>query len=162
MPQVLGDEGEATMSTNHDVSKLDDLIVTTIDSIRGYEQAAEHADAGRYASFFAEMASERLGVVEALSNASRDLGGTPADYGSTAATVHRRWEDLRRVLGGGDDAILKEVERGEDYLKEEFDRVLNDDRMTGRTQAVVRDCYQSVQRGHDQARALRDQLAAAD
>ena len=44
------------MTTNHDVSKLDDLIVTTIDSIRGYEQAAEHADAGRY---FA--ASNRIG-----------------------------------------------------------------------------------------------------
>ena len=150
------------MSGNHDVSKLDDLIVTTIDSIRGYEQAAEHADAGRYATFFAEMASERLSVVEALSAASRAEGGTPAEYGSVAATLHRRWEDLRRALGGGDKAIAAEVERGEDYLKEEFDRVLKDDRLSPEAMAVVREAYTSVQRGHDAARELRDALAAAD
>jgi uncharacterized protein (TIGR02284 family) len=150
------------MSTNHDVSKLDDLIVTTIDSIRGYEQAAEHADAGRFAAFFGDMAAERRRVVEALSAKSRALGGTPADYGSAAATLHRRWEDLRRVLGGGDKAILSEIERGEDYLKEEFDRVLKDDRMSAGAQDVVRECHASVLRGHDGAKALRDALQAAD
>lgn len=150
------------MSTNHDVSKLDDLIVTTIDSIRGYEHSAEHADAGRYAAFFRDMAAERRRVVDALSEKSRELGGTPADYGSTAATIHRRWEDLRRAFGGGDAAILSEIERGEDYLKEEFDRVLNDERMSEGARAVVRQCYESVRRGHDSARALRDALQATD
>lgn len=146
------------MSTNHDVSKLDDLIVTTIDSIRGYEHSAEHADSGRFATFFRDMAADRRRVVEALAAKSRELGGTPADYGSTAATVHRRWEDLRSALGGGDAAVLSEIERGEDYLKEEFDRVLSDDHMTEGVQAVVRQCYASVERGHDSARNLRDAL----
>ncbi|UYY58756.1 PA2169 family four-helix-bundle protein [Sphingomonas sp. S2-65] len=150
------------MTTNHDVSKLDDLIVTTIDSVRGYEHSAEHADAGRYAQFFADMAAERRQVVEALSARSRAEGGTPADYGSAAATIHRRWEDLRRVLGGGDKALLAEIERGEDYLKEEFDRVRKDDRMSPESLNVVEQCYQSVLRGHDRARALRDQFQAAD
>ena len=86
------------MSTMHDVSKLDDLIITTIDSIKGYEHSADHADAHRYAGFFRAMAGERRGVVEALQAQSRALGGTPADYGSAAATIHRRWEDLRHAL----------------------------------------------------------------
>lgn len=149
------------MSANHDVSKLDDLIVTTIDSIRGYDQAADHADAGRFERFFRDMADDRRRVVEALSAKSIELGGTPAHYGSTAATIHRRWEDLRRVLGGGDTAILSEIERGEDYLKEEFDRVLNDTRMSPGAIGVVQQCYQSVLRGHDGARSLRDALQAA-
>lgn len=150
------------MSEMHDTSKLDDLIVTTIDSIRGYEQAAEHADAARYAQFFRDMADERRRIVEALSAKSREIGGSPADYGSTAATIHRRWEDLRRVLGGGDEAILSEVERGEDYLKEEFERVLDDERMSPGVIGVVRTCYESVLQGHDRAHKLRDQLQAAD
>jgi uncharacterized protein (TIGR02284 family) len=150
------------MSANHEVSKIDDLIVTTIDSVRGYEQAASHADAGRYGDFFADMAAERRNVIAALSEKSRELGGTPAEYGSTAATIHRRWEDLRRVLGGGDEAILSEIERGEDYLKEEFDRVLADDRMSPGAIGVVRECYQSVARGHDSVKRLRDVLQAAD
>lgn len=150
------------MTTNHDVSKLDDLIVTTIDSVRGYEHSAKHADAGRFVQFFEDMAEERRRVIEALSAKSRELGGTPAEYGSTAATIHRRVEDLRRVLGGGDEAILSEIERGEDYLKEEFDRVLADERMSPGALGVVRECYTSVLKGHDTTKKLRDLLQAAD
>ncbi|MEI9927103.1 MAG: PA2169 family four-helix-bundle protein [Sphingomonas sp.] len=149
------------MSEMHDVAKLDDLIVTTIDSARGYENAADHADAQRYAGFFREMAGERRGVVAELQAASRALGGTPSDFGSVAATLHRRWEDLRTALGGGDTAIIKEVERGEDYLKEEFERVLADEQMSAGAMEAVREAYQSVRRGHDSASRLKHALEAA-
>lgn len=148
------------MSINTDISKLDDLIVTTIDSIRGYENSADHADAGRYADFFRSMAGERRNVVARLQTASRGLGGTPAEYGSTAATLHRRWEDLRHALGGGDAALVKEVERGEDYLKEEFERALGDDSISAATRAVIAECFESVLHGHDRASALKHQLEA--
>ncbi len=148
------------MTTNHDVSKLDDLIVTTIDSVRGYEHSANHAEAGRFVKFFTDMAEERRRVIEALSAKSRELGGTPAEYGSTAATIHRRVEDFRRVLGGGDAAILSEIERGEDYLKQEFDRVLEDERMSPGALGVVRECYTSVLKGHDTTKKLRDLMKA--
>ncbi|MCW3848311.1 PA2169 family four-helix-bundle protein [Sphingomonas sp. LB-2] len=150
------------MSTMHDTGKLDDLIITTIDSIKGYEHSAEHADARRYAGFFRAMAGERRGVVELLQEQSRALGGTPADYGSTAATIHRRWEDLRHALGGGDAALVKEVERGEDYLKEEYERALNDGITSPETLAVIRRAYESVVRGHDRASHLKHELEAAD
>ena len=150
------------MSDMHDTSKLDDLIVTLIDSIKGFENSAEKVENERFRSFFAEMASERRGAVELLQAASRAEGGTPADYGSAAGTIHRRFEDLRNALGGGDEAIVKEVERGEDYLKEEFERVLADDRMSPAALAAVREAYASVRRGHDTASALKKQLEAAD
>ena len=149
------------MSKNHDVSKLDDLIVTTIDSVKGYEQAAEKAEAGRFAAMFGDLAQERRQVVAMLQEESRRLGGKPNDFGSAAATLHRRFEDLRRAFGGGDAAIVKEVERGEDYLKEEYERVLGDDRMSEAALDVVRRCYESVMRGHDQASALKHRLEAA-
>ena len=150
------------MSTNTDISKLDDLIVTTIDSIHGYEHSAKHAESGRFTEFFNEMAAERRRVVEALSARSRELGGTPADEGSTAATIHRRVEDLRLALGGGDHAILSEIERGEDYLKEEFDRAVSDAHISPGTLGVIQVCQASVLKGHDRAKLLKDQLAAAD
>jgi uncharacterized protein (TIGR02284 family) len=149
------------MSTNHDVSKLDDLITTTIDSVNGYEHSAEKAEAARYSSLFAELAAERRQVVSALQAESRRLGGTPNDFGSAAAALHRRIEDLRRAFGGGDAAIVKEVERGEDYLKEEYERVLKDDHIAAETLAVVRRCYESVVRGHDKASALKHEIEAA-
>jgi uncharacterized protein (TIGR02284 family) len=150
------------MSEAHDVSKLDDLIVTLIDSVKGYEHSAEKAEAVRYRQFFLEMAAERRAAVTVLQDASRQLDGSPADYGSAAATLHRRIEDLRVALGGGDKAIVKEVERGEDYLKEEFERVLADKRMSLASLAAVRVAWQSVQKGHDRASALKHELEAAD
>jgi uncharacterized protein (TIGR02284 family) len=149
------------MSTNTDISKLDDLIVTTIDSIKGYEHSAKHAESSRFTGFFTEMAAERRQVVDALSARSRELGGTPADYGSAAATIHRRVEDLRLALGGGDHAILSEIERGEDYLKEEFNRAVSDEHVSPETQSAIRAAQASVLRGHDRAKALKDQLAAS-
>lgn len=150
------------MADNHDVSKLDDLIITLIDSVKGYEHSAEKAEATRYKGFFLEMAQDRRRAVALLQEASRAQGGTPADYGSTAGTMHRRFEDLRIALGGGDEAIIKEVERGEDYLKEEFERVLNDERMSPEAMAAVRDAYESVRRGHDEASNLKHRLETAD
>jgi uncharacterized protein (TIGR02284 family) len=149
------------MSDMHDTSKLDDLIVTLIDSVKGFEHSAEKAEAARYRTFFTEMAGERRAAVTALQAASRAEGGKPADYGTAAATLHRRFEDLRVALGGGDAAIVREIERGEDYLKEEFDRVLADERMSPAAMAAVRDAYASVRRGHDQASALKHALESA-
>ena len=150
------------MSKMHDTSKLDDLIVTLIDSVKGYEHSAEKAESERYRTLFMDMAQERRAAVELLQAASRAEGGSPADYGSAAATIHRRVEDLRVALGGGDEAIVKEIERGEDYLKEEFERVLSDERMSPEAMATVRQAYSSVRRGHDMASALKNRLEAAD
>lgn len=150
------------MTDMHDTAKIDDLIVTTIDSVRGYENATDHAEAGRFAAYFRAIAAERRKVIDLLSAQSRAIGGTPAEYGSTAGTIHRRWEDLRTALGGGDKAILAEVERGEDYLMEEWRRVIDDERMDSSSMAVIEPCFEIVKRGHDRAKALRDELATAD
>ena len=145
----------------HDTAKLDDLIVTLIDSVKGYEHSAEKTDSPRYRDFFTEMARDRRVAVTMLQAASQAEGGTPADYGSAAATLHRRFEDLRVALGGGDEAVIKEVEHGENYLKEEFDRVLADEGMSDATIAAVREAYESVLRGHDRATAFKHELQGA-
>ena len=150
------------MSDMHTTSKLDDLIVTLIDSVKGFENSAEAVTAENYRGFFTEMASDRRRAVELLQAASRAEGGTPAESGSAAGTLHRRFEDLRSALGGGDEAIIKEVERGEDYLKEEFERALKDDKLSASAMAVVREAYASVRRGHDEASNLKHRLEATD
>lgn len=149
------------MSTNTDISKLDDLIHTVIDSVKGFENSAENAKDSPYAGFFRDMAAERREVVLKLQAQSRALGGTPTESGSAAAKLHRVWEDIRTALGGGDTAVIKEVERGEDYLKEEFERAMKDDNVSAETRGVIQGCYDSVRRGHDRASQLKHQLQAS-
>jgi uncharacterized protein (TIGR02284 family) len=59
-------------------------------------------------------------------------------------------------------AIVKAIERGEDYLKEEFERVLADEHVAPAALAAVRETYASVRRGRDRVSALKHELEKAD
>lgn len=148
------------MCMNTDIAKLDTLIVTTIGSIRGYEHCARQAEAGRYADFFRSMAACRRNIVAGLQGASRDLGGIPADYGSTAARLDGR-ESLLRALARGDDALVDAVGRSEDRLKDAFEHALQDGQLYPDTRELIARCYESVLRGHHRAHALAHQFAFA-
>lgn len=149
--------------TDHDhspeISTLNTLIATTIDSINGYENSAKDVDSQRFAEIFRQRASERQQIVEDLRGEVRRLGGNPEDDGSLMGKTHQRFEDLKAAITGGDDkSIINEVERGEDYLKEKFETALNSDTLSGESRSVVERCYQSVRSGHDQMSQLKHGL----
>ena len=139
-----------------EISTLNTLIATTIDSITGYENSAKDVDSERFREIFRERADERQKVVEELRGEVRRLGGNPEDDGSFMGKTHQRFEDLKAAITGGDDkSIINEVERGEDYLKEKFETALNSDTLSGESRSVVERCYQSVRSGHDQISQLK-------
>jgi uncharacterized protein (TIGR02284 family) len=143
---------------NHseEISTLNTLIATTIDSITGYENSAKDIDNERFAEMFRDRASERQRVVEDLRAEVRRLGGDPEDSGSFLGKTHQRFEDMKAAITGQDEkAIINEVERGEDYLKEKFETALNSDALSGDARSVVERCYQSVRSGHDQMSQLK-------
>jgi len=146
------------MNRDHDISVLNSLITTTIDSANGFERSAEDASAGRFVQMFREFASERRQLVARLQHEVTAMGGTPNDDGSLSADLHRRWLDLRNAISGGDKAIIEEVERGEDHIKAKYDEALADERLSQQALAVIREAYGSVREGHDKARALKHSM----
>jgi uncharacterized protein (TIGR02284 family) len=137
------------------------LIATTIDSITGYEDSAENIDNERFRQIFRQRADERQQVVESLRAEVRRLGGDPEDGGSFLGKAHQRFEDLKAAVTGRDEkAIINEVERGEDYLKDKFETALDGDTLSGESRAVVERCYQSVRSGHDQMSQLKHGMEA--
>jgi len=151
------------LNSEHDISVLNALITTTIDSAHGFEKSAEDAEGGRFDEMFREFAAERRQVVAMLQEAVRTMGGTPNDDGSLKGDLHRRWVDLRAAIAGdgGDKAVIEEVERGEDYLKGKYDAALADTALSAGTLDVIRTAYQSVRTGHDTASALKHSMQAA-
>src|SRR3954454_2032708 len=132
------------------ISTLNTLIATTIDSVTGYEDSAQNIDNERFRQLFRERADERQKVVEELRTEVRRIGGDPEDSGSFMGKTHQRFEDLKAAVTGRDEkAIINEVERGEDYLKGKFEAALNDANLTGETREAVQTAYQSVREGHD-------------
>ena len=145
-------------SNEHDIQVVNSLITTTIDSADGFERSAENARGQRFESMFVEFGAERRDVVDRLQQHVTSLGGSPNDDGSLKADLHRRFEDLRTAIGGGDKAVIEEVERGEDYIKGKYETALADDKLSAGTRAIVELAFQSVRAGHDRASQLKHSL----
>lgn len=148
-------------NNDNDISRLNSLITTTIDSVDGYREAASDASSSTFRSIFLDRANERDSVVNELQAEVRNLGGTPDDSGSVLAGAHRVFVNLRDVIAGGDDkAVITEVERGEDHIKAKYEAALADGDLSPNTITIIQHCYQSVKEGHDQMRDLKHGVSA--
>ncbi|CAA9507501.1 MAG: hypothetical protein AVDCRST_MAG39-1778 [uncultured Sphingomonadaceae bacterium] len=151
------------MASNHDISVLNGLIETTLDSVDGYRRSASEASAGQFAAMFSERANERQQVVQQLQQEVRRLGGTPEDDGSVLAAAHRTFLSIRDSLTGkGDDSqVIAEVERGEDFLRNKWETALADAELGQETRQLITQAYESVRRGAEQARALNQGMSGS-
>lgn len=146
-------------SSSAGVGTLETLTTTLIDSVNGYRDAAADAEGHQFQQLFREMADERSQIAEELRAEIRRLGGNPPDDGSFLGAAHQRFMDLKGALTGRDDkAIINEVERGEDYLKDKFETALNSGDTDPQIRSVVERAYQSVRRGHDRVRDIKHGL----
>ena len=151
-----------TDTDRDEIATLNTLTTTLIDSVTGFEDAAANIEgSSRLQQLFRERASERRQVVEELRGEVRRLGGNPEDDGSFLGKTHQRFLDLKAAVTGRDEqAIVNEVERGEDYLKEKFETALESGNLSSETRQIVERAYQSVRSGHDQVSQLKHGLEA--
>lgn len=148
-------------SENKGLGTLETLTTTLIDSVNGYKDAAENAEGTKFQELFRRNADERSRIVEELRSEIRRLGGNAPDDGSFLGATHQRFLDLKAAVTGRDDkAIINEVERGEDYLKEKFEAALNAADLAPDTRSIIERAYQSVRQGHDQISSLKHGLEA--
>ncbi|MDY1008248.1 MULTISPECIES: PA2169 family four-helix-bundle protein [unclassified Sphingomonas] len=147
------------MSNETDVSVLNGLIKTTLDSMKGYEDAAKDAESTQYATMFADFARDRAQVATNLQAQVRALGSEPEMDSSMLAAAHRTFMDLKQALTGKDDkAIILEVERGEDHIKAKYEDAMKDGQLSPASLDVVTKGYASVREGHDKMSALKHSL----
>ncbi|MDB5683482.1 MAG: hypothetical protein JWM75_1180 [Sphingomonas bacterium] len=148
------------MSTTDDIVVLNNLIKTTLDSMKGYEDAAKDAESTRFATMFADFARDRSQVASELQAEVRRLGGNPEDDSSLLGAAHRTFMDVKQaVMGKNDKAIIEEVERGEDFIKTKFETAMKDASLAPGTTAAISTAYSSVRAGHDRVSALKHSLA---
>jgi len=149
------------LGSNDQTMILKTLTSTLNDSVNGYRDAADNAEGSQFQQIFRDNASERERVAGELAGEVRRLGGTPDEDGTIMGKTHQAFLDLKAAVTGRDDkAIINEVERGEDYLKEKFEAALDDDKLTAESREIVERAYQSVRKGHDQISQLKHGLEA--
>ena len=145
----------AELGTKHDIKVLNSLIETTLDSADGYGQAAERANNTGYRNLFQEWSTQRHRVASDLQSQVRVLGGTPDTDGTVLAAGHRMFLKLRDSVTKGDEGVIDEVERGEDFIKAKFETALEDADLSVSVRDTVTRAYTSIKSGHDQARNLK-------
>ena len=127
---------------------LNSLIETCKDAERGLLHAAELVRDPALKTFFAETAQRRAQLATQLLPHAQRLGGAETADGTAAATLHRKWMDVRSALSGHDDrAVLSEAERGDNITLLAFKSAVE-----GALPATVRDLvehgYADVRESH--------------
>lgn len=149
------------MDENNAVSVLKNLIETSKDGQKGYQDAAEHVKRSDLKTYFNEQAMERGRFAQELERELPKVGEPDKKVsGSASGALHRAWIDTKVALGGGDKTILESVEKGEDNAKETYQKALSGSLPPGVAEIVRRQAA-SVQRAHDQVKVLRDTARAA-
>lgn len=159
-PLIGGSGARASGDASHDISVLNGLIESTIDSVDGYRRSAQEATSSRFSAQFLERANEREQIVSKLREEVRRLGGDPEDDGSVLASAHRAFLSLKDKITGSDDkAIVAEVDHGESYLNGKWETALQDGELSPQTRQVIQQCYDSVREGRDTFRRLHEDMA---
>jgi uncharacterized protein (TIGR02284 family) len=150
------------LNQTHDVTVLNSLIETTIDSVDGYRRSAQEATNSRFSEEFLQRASEREQVVSQLRQRVRELGGETEDDGSLLAAAHRAFLTLRdKVTGSDDNAVIAEVDRGESYLNGKWEAALSDNELSQESRQLVQQLYTSVRSGHERWERAHGDTAAS-
>ena len=114
---------------------------------------SEQDDEGAQAQTVADEALRGGG--ETLSDSEKVPGGDPGD-GTLLAGAHRAFINLKEAVTGSDDqAIINEIERGEDYLKGKFEAALKNVDLAPEARSAVDQAWTSVKAGHDEMSGLK-------
>lgn len=149
--------GDAPMDRDDIVDTLNDLIENCKDGEYGFRTSAENLKSDEIRQLFLRRADDCLRGAQELQALVAAHGGTPDEGGSVSGSLHRGWVSVKGTLAGySDEAILEEVERGEDAAVARYRKALEKG-LPADVMAVVQRQYEGTQRNHDQVRALRDQ-----
>lgn len=143
------------MADNNDTIKaLNYLIGTCIDGETGYREAAGEATSAELKSRLVQLGQQRASFRGALEQEVLRLGGDPKESGSAGAALHRTWLNVRdAVTGKGDDAILRESERGEKAALDNYEDVLGRD-LPAYLKEIVAQQHSEIQQAYSELQGL--------
>lgn len=140
--------------TNETIKALNYLIGTCIDGENGYREAADEATDSTLKTRLLRLGQQRATFRGELEQEVLRLGGDPKESGSAGAALHRTWLNVRdAITGKGDDAILRESERGEKAALDNYEDVLSRDLPVNLKEIVARQ-HSEIKRAYSELQSL--------
>lgn len=132
---------------SRELDVLTELLEVTLDSVAGYREAAALSDNTGLQQHFLRRANDRQRIAGRIAEVITNLGGRPAMDGTSLGAAHRSFMNLRSRLTPDNRAMLKEVARGEHFLRSCYEDVLHDNVLSPRAHDAVRVAFGSVWSG---------------
>jgi uncharacterized protein (TIGR02284 family) len=142
------------------VPVLNRLVEICLNGRRGFEEAARVVRDPRLAAVLQEYAIQREQFGARLMYEVARLGGRPEKHGTVAGLAHRRWMDVRSVMGGDDPAVLRECERGDRHARSAYERALSAD-LPPEIRALLQDQLAQISAAHRDLEQLQRRLCPA-
>jgi len=131
---------EPIQDRDHTVGVFNSLIETTLD-------------------LFQERAQARLGLTKTLKDEVRALGGETPDDGTILGQAHRVFVALRdKMSGQSDKALVEEVERGEKFIRDRFEKAAQDDALPAQAHQLIARASDAIAADHIEMIALKDEF----
>ena len=139
----------------HDIEQINSLIEVTLDSAKGYMDAADEAKNSRFASVFRQRGVQRHDMVQRLQARVKSLGGNAEENGTTVAAAGRWFALLKQKMSGSDESIIAGVEAGEDNVKKAYQRVITDGELSDPVRTAIESEFAQIMADQrDMAEAL--------
>lgn len=104
---------------------LNNLLIKIIDAEKGFLKAAKNSNNSNLKTFFAEKSKERYDFGYELKEEIKKIGQSIEKDGSTTATVHRAWMDIKSAFSLDTDVVmLEEALNVEENLLHEYEVIL--------------------------------------
>ena len=141
------------------IEVLKNLTQTTYDSVEGYRVAAEKADSPALKQAFSRRSGERAEILNKMNNALQANGEQPITAVSTQGKAHQFFLTITDALSDSNEAAVKRVEEGEDYLVEQFSEALKRDDLERETRLLIETAFRDIRDGERFADMLEKQYA---
>lgn len=136
----------ARIKTNeNNVNLLQNIIEKNYDARKGYKKAMMDISNPELKNFMQQQARQRSGFTTAIDQEIRNLGNTPQENGSMAASLHRAWIDIKsRVANNADEIILEEIIRGEKAKVREYKGALKNNLLAPQTHDLLQSQLEAI------------------
>lgn len=138
--------------------RVNDVLRMLNDSVEGFSSAAVRLEDPKLAGACRNHAAERVNLAIELRQVVAAGGVMPTSATEIRGALARAWMTVRSALGGGDRAIIENIESAEDHAVAAYREALASDDLTHETRAVLSRQYPIVKASHDQFSAWKHQF----
>lgn len=139
--------------------KLNELLEKNFDTEKNFRSAAEDINNPELKTLFLEMARQRYDFGHELKSEIRNFGHSPEKGSSAGSDLKRAWMDLKAaVSGNNEEAVLKELSKGEESTLEEYNNVISSTDFPPSTENILIKHRNAIRESHQRAESLKQSV----